>query len=206
MFAAAAAAILVSLALVITRAIKGPTVFDRVLAGNSVGTLAIMLLAVFGFLTGRPEFLDIGLTYGLLNLIGTLAVLKFFRHGDLAYDVDEEPTPVTLVVEIASWILILLGSFFTLVGAVGLLRMPEIFTRMHAASVTDTLGVGFLLLGMALQAGLSLVTLKLFFLLALFVFTGPVVTHALARACLHERIEPLLAEDRRKAAKSGRQP
>ena len=90
MFAAAAAAILVALALAITRAIKGPTVFDRVLAGNSVGTLAIMLLAVVGFLTERPEFLDIGLTYGLLNLIGTLAVLKFFRHGDLAYDVDEE--------------------------------------------------------------------------------------------------------------------
>ena len=90
MFAAAAAAILVSLALAITRAIKGPTVFDRVLAGNSVGTLAIMLLAVTGFLTERPEFLDIGLTYGLLNLIGTLAVLKFFRHGDLAYDADGE--------------------------------------------------------------------------------------------------------------------
>ncbi len=90
MFAAAAAAILAALALAITRAIKGPTVFDRVLAGNSVGTLAIMLLAVFGFLTERPEFLDIGLTYGLLNIIGTLAVLKFFRHGDLAYDSEED--------------------------------------------------------------------------------------------------------------------
>lgn len=90
MFAAAAAAILVALSLAITRAIRGPTVFDRVLAGNSVGTLAIMLLAVTGFLTGRPEFLDIGLTYGLLNLISTLAVLKFFRHGDLAYAADDE--------------------------------------------------------------------------------------------------------------------
>jgi multicomponent Na+:H+ antiporter subunit F len=90
MFSAAAAAILTALALAVIRAIRGPTVFDRVLAGNTVGTLAILLLAVFGFLTGRPEFLDIGLTYGLLNLIGTLAVLKFFRHGDLAYDVDDE--------------------------------------------------------------------------------------------------------------------
>ncbi|MCW5701181.1 MAG: monovalent cation/H+ antiporter complex subunit F [Bradyrhizobium sp.] len=90
MFAAATAAILVALSLAITRAIRGPTVFDRVLAGNSVGTLAIMLLAVTGFLTGRPEFLDIGLTYGLLNLISTLAVLKFFRHGDLAYAADDE--------------------------------------------------------------------------------------------------------------------
>ena len=90
MFATAALALLVALALVAVRAIRGPTVFDRVLAGNSVGTLAILLLAVVGFLTGRPEWLDIGLTYGLLNIISTLAVLKFFRHGDLAYDPDEE--------------------------------------------------------------------------------------------------------------------
>ena len=93
MFAGAAAAILVALVLVVIRAIKGPTVFDRVLAGNSVGMLAILLLAVVGFLTGRPEFLDIGLTYGLLNLIATLAILKFFRHGDLAHDVEEGENP-----------------------------------------------------------------------------------------------------------------
>ena len=93
MFAVAAAAVLGALALAITRAIKGPTVFDRVLAGNTVGTLAIMLLAAIGFLRGRPEFLDIGLTYGLLNLIGTLSVLKFFRHGDLAHDSEAEPRP-----------------------------------------------------------------------------------------------------------------
>jgi multicomponent Na+:H+ antiporter subunit F len=93
MFATAAVAILVALILAVTRAVKGPTVFDRVLAANSVGTLAILLLAVVGFLTGRPEFLDIGITYALLNIIGTLAVLKFFRYGDLAYDVDEERKP-----------------------------------------------------------------------------------------------------------------
>jgi multicomponent Na+:H+ antiporter subunit F len=93
MFVAATIAILTALALAVTRAIKGPTVFDRVLAGNTVGSLAIMLLAVVGFLTGRPEFLDIGLTYGLLNVIGTLAVLKFFRHGDLAYDAETESQP-----------------------------------------------------------------------------------------------------------------
>jgi len=90
MFIAATLAILVALGLAVIRAIRGPTVFDRVLAGNSVGTLAILLLAVVGFLTGRPEWLDIGITYGLLNVISTLAVLKFFRHGDLAYDAEEE--------------------------------------------------------------------------------------------------------------------
>jgi multicomponent Na+:H+ antiporter subunit F len=93
MLSAAAIALLVALALVVVRATRGPTVFDRVLASNSIGTLAILLLAVVGFLNGRPEWLDIGLTYGLLNVISTLAVLKFFRHGDLAYDDDEERAP-----------------------------------------------------------------------------------------------------------------
>jgi multicomponent Na+:H+ antiporter subunit F len=89
MFAAAAIALLVALALAVTRALRGPTTFDRVLAGNTVGTLAILLLAVVGFLTGRPAWLDIAITYGLLNLISTLAILKFVRHGDLAYDPEE---------------------------------------------------------------------------------------------------------------------
>lgn len=83
MFAAAALALLVTLALVMVRAIAGPTVFDRVLAANSVGSVAMLLLAVIGFLTGRPEFLDLAITYGLLNIVGTIAVLKFFRQGDL---------------------------------------------------------------------------------------------------------------------------
>jgi multicomponent Na+:H+ antiporter subunit G len=107
---------------------------------------------------------------------------------------------IALIVDIASWIAILLGSFFAVVGALGLVRMPEVFTRMHAASVVDTLGVGLLILGMALQVGPSLVTLKLLFILALFFFTVPVVTHALAQAALHEKVEPLLAEDRRRQA------
>jgi len=83
MFAAAAAALLVATALALVRAIAGPTVFDRALAANSIGTLSMMMLAVFGFLTGRPEFLDLAILYGLLNVIGTIAVLKFFRYGDL---------------------------------------------------------------------------------------------------------------------------
>jgi multicomponent Na+:H+ antiporter subunit F len=90
MFAVAAAAVLFAIILVVVRAIRGPSVFDRVLAANSLGALAILLLAAVGFLTGRPEWLDIGLTYGLLNLISMLAVLKFFRHGDLAYDAEED--------------------------------------------------------------------------------------------------------------------
>jgi multicomponent Na+:H+ antiporter subunit F len=83
MFVAAALALLVTLALALARAILGPTVFDRVQAGNTIGTVAMLLLAVIGFLTDRPDFLDLAIVYGLLNMVGTIAVLKFFRHGDL---------------------------------------------------------------------------------------------------------------------------
>ena len=90
MFAVAILAVLAALALAVVRALAGPTAFDRLLAVNSIGTSAIMLLALFGFLTDRPEFLDIGITYVLLNMIGTLAVLKFFRYGSLGHGGEEE--------------------------------------------------------------------------------------------------------------------
>ena len=90
MFAAAALALLVTLALALARALAGPTVLDRLLAANTVGTVALLLLAVIGFLTGRPEFLDLAIVYGLLNIVGTIAVLKFFRYGDLGDPGDEE--------------------------------------------------------------------------------------------------------------------
>lgn len=107
---------------------------------------------------------------------------------------------MAVATEILSWVLILAGSFFTVAGALGLVRMPDVFTRMHAVSVIDTTGVGFLVLGMMLQAGLSLVSLKLLFILVLFFFAGPVVTHALSQAALHEKIEPQLGRRRRDAA------
>jgi len=90
MFTVATIAVLLTHVFVLIRALKGPTVFDRVLAANTIGTAAILLLAVVGFLTDRPEFLDIGITYGLLNLVGTLAVLKYWRYGDLSHAGDEE--------------------------------------------------------------------------------------------------------------------
>lgn len=82
MFAVAMVAVLVSLALAIARAILGPTMFDRVLAANSTGTLAVLALALIGFVTGRPEFLDIAILYTLLNMIGTIAVLRYFHPGE----------------------------------------------------------------------------------------------------------------------------
>ncbi|MEE9269243.1 MAG: monovalent cation/H+ antiporter complex subunit F [Candidatus Krumholzibacteria bacterium] len=90
MFVAASIAILVTMGLALVRALLGPTVFDRILALNMVGTKTTILIAVLGFLTGRPEFLDIALMYALINFIGTIAVLKFTKYGDLGLAGGEE--------------------------------------------------------------------------------------------------------------------
>jgi multicomponent Na+:H+ antiporter subunit F len=91
MFAAGLIAVLVALTLATIRALRGPTTFDRLVAANSVGIASILILALFGFMTGRPEFLDIGLAYALLNIVGIFAVLKFFRYGALGHEgIDEE--------------------------------------------------------------------------------------------------------------------
>jgi multicomponent Na+:H+ antiporter subunit F len=83
MFAVASLALLIVIAILLVRAFLGPTFTDRILAVNSVGTAVVLLIALFGFLTSRPEFLDIALLYALINFVGTLAVLKFFNFGDL---------------------------------------------------------------------------------------------------------------------------
>ena len=83
MFIAATLAILVAMAIALGRALLGPTVYDRVLAINAFGTKTVLLIPIYGFLSGRPEFADIALAYALINFIGTVAVLKFFEHGDL---------------------------------------------------------------------------------------------------------------------------
>ena len=102
-----------------------------------------------------------------------------------------------ILIDLASWGLIVAGCFFILTGAIGMLRLPDVFTRMHSASLIETLGAGFLFAGLMLQAGFTQVTLKLLFILLLFFFTGPVITHALAQAALEFGIKPDLAEDRR---------
>ena len=83
-FAAAMAALLVCMVMSMIRALLGPTVFDRILALNSFGTKTVLLIAVLGFLTDRPDFLDIAMVYALMNFIGTIAVMKYTRFGDLA--------------------------------------------------------------------------------------------------------------------------
>lgn len=100
---------------------------------------------------------------------------------------------MTLVLDLVAWGFILAGSFFTVVGAFGLLRMPDLYTRLHASGVLDPFGVSLILVGLMVKAGLTLVTVKLIFLMLLLLFTSPVACHALARAALHHGLRPRLS-------------
>ena len=88
MIGAAALALVVAIALMLIRALRGPTLYDRVLAVNSLGTKIILLLGVIGFLTGRPDFLDISILYALINFVATIAILKFFRYRSFQVSLD----------------------------------------------------------------------------------------------------------------------
>ncbi len=100
---------------------------------------------------------------------------------------------LAFLVDLLSGAFLIAGAGFFLIGAIGLNRMPDVFSRTHAASVADTLGLGFLLIGMLLQAGFTLVAVKILFIFALIFLTAPIAAHALARAALHDGEKPLIA-------------
>ena len=85
MIAAVMIAVLIGMVFLLARAFIGPTIYDRLLAVNNFGTKTVIVLALYGFLTERPEFLDIALVYALCNFIATIAVLKYFEYGDLGH-------------------------------------------------------------------------------------------------------------------------
>ena len=93
--------------------------------------------------------------------------------------------------DIASWILLVIGGFLCVTGAVGVLRFPDFFTRMHAASVTDTLGSGLIIIGLIVQSSFDwLVVAKLLFIVLFIFLTSPTSSHALAKAALHAGLKP----------------
>jgi multicomponent Na+:H+ antiporter subunit G len=98
------------------------------------------------------------------------------------------------VLDVLSWIFLLGGAIFLLVGAIGALRFPDFYTRLHAVSVCDTMGAGLVLVGLMLQSGLSLVTVKLLLMFYFMIFTGPTAVHALAQAAMQSKLKPLVDE------------
>ncbi|SHE63655.1 multicomponent Na+:H+ antiporter subunit G [Kaistia soli DSM 19436] len=106
-----------------------------------------------------------------------------------------------IVATIVSGILILVGAGFFLTGAIGFIRMPDLFTRLHAASLSDTTGMALILSGLAVHAGFTVAAVKLVFLILFLLFMGPATTHALAAAALAAGVKPLGAQ--RHAARKG---
>jgi multicomponent Na+:H+ antiporter subunit G len=103
------------------------------------------------------------------------------------------------VLDILSWIIIVVGAGFSIVGAIGLLRFPDFYTRLHAAGITDTLGAWLILLGVLLQVESWLVATKLVLIVVFLFFTSPTATHALARAALASGLKPWTKDRENKA-------
>lgn len=104
-----------------------------------------------------------------------------------------------MILDALSWVLLAAGGAFCVIGAIGMVRMPDFYTRMHAASVTDTLGALLILSGLLLQAGLTQVSIKLLVIMVLLLFTSPVAAHALAKAAMARGIKPQLAGEGEKS-------
>ena len=98
------------------------------------------------------------------------------------------------IVHVLSWLCLLGGGFFVLAGGIGMVRLPDVYTRSHAASMTDTLGAGLILIGLMLQGGFTLITVKLILILVFIFFTSPTSTHSLIHTAHASGIEPKLAE------------
>jgi multicomponent Na+:H+ antiporter subunit G len=99
---------------------------------------------------------------------------------------------VSALLDGLSWLCLVAGGVFCVIGAVGMLRMPDFYTRLHAASVIETLGGGLIMLGLLLQAGVTLVAAKLLIVALLVFFASPTATHALAKAAMERGVRPLL--------------
>jgi len=109
------------------------------------------------------------------------------------------------IFDIVSWFLLVFGGFLCISGAVGLLRFPDFFTRMHAASVTDTLATAMILMGLFIQAESWLIQVKLVMVLLFVLLTSPTAGHALAMAALHAGLKPVLAKQKESSLEAGSQ-
>ncbi len=103
---------------------------------------------------------------------------------------------MSVALDMASWALLVVGGGMMMIGAFGLLRLPDFYTRLHPAGITDTMGAGLILLGLILQAGFTIVALKLAMVFLFLMITSPTSTHATARAAMAAGLRPkFLAED-----------
>ena len=114
---------------------------------------------------------------------------------------------MAVIIDILSWISLIAGVGFLLVGGIGVLRLPDVYTRAHAAGITDTLGADLILIGLILQGGFTLVSVKLVLILIFIFFTSPTSTHALIHTAHADGLEPILnGQTKETNAKNGGPP
>ena len=100
--------------------------------------------------------------------------------------------PDNTVIQIVSGVFLILGSFFSVVGGIGIVRLPEFFSRLHGGGITDTLGAALIVIGLLFQAGFTLVAIKLLMILFFLLITSPTSCHALAKSAMSQGLKPVL--------------
>jgi multicomponent Na+:H+ antiporter subunit G len=101
---------------------------------------------------------------------------------------------MSVLLDVLAWIFLMGGGFFAITGGIGALRLPDVFTRLHATGMTDTMGAALILTGLMLQVSLSLTTVKLLLILVFLWLSSPVATHAVAHAAMKGGVEPVIAD------------
>ena len=101
-----------------------------------------------------------------------------------------------MILDLLSWFFLITGALFSMIGGLGIIRLPEFYSRMHGGGITDTLGAGLIVAGLMFQGGLSLSTLKLVMILFFLIVTSPTACHALAKSALSQGLKPELENDR----------
>ena len=102
---------------------------------------------------------------------------------------------MSVFLDMVSWIALVAGAIFCIIGGIGLIRLPDFYSRLHGGGITDTLGAGLVLLGLMIQAGFTLVAVKLIMLFAFSLIAGPTAVHALAKAAYRSGVKPLLHDE-----------
>lgn len=110
---------------------------------------------------------------------------------------------LALFLDVLTWLFVIPGGVFLIIGGIGMIRLPDVYARMHGAGIIDTLGAELILVGLMFQAGLTLVTVKLGLILVFLFFTNPTTTHALARACLNDGVTPKVDDDKSVVLRGG---
>ena len=172
---------LLSLALLMTvvRVIIGPTLPDRVMALDMLVAIAIGFIAVLGIRTGQALYADIAIALGLVGFLATVAFARFILQRR---SIEEDSAMIDALQNYVAAVLVLIGSLFALTASIGLLRLPDFYTSMHAASKAGTLGSCVMLIALAVYADDLAVTLRALGGVVFFLLTAPVSAHLLAKA------------------------